>query len=379
MTDLHTEQDDHATEGCAMIITGSSINFSTEHVSFEHSERTEQVTAWGNIPRNRPAADTGNPAQQWEIANREEPARDVSNLSIIGKQQPRHVTGGAEEIPPEEKLIADLNVRILKALIERLTGKKITVVDPAEILAQREGQMAAASHAGRPIPASTDTAGWGLIYDYRESFREYEKTTVHADGFVVTGDGQRLSIKIGLTMERSFFSEQQLSIRAGDALKDPLVINFDGDAAALSDFTFHFDLDRDGNTEQLRFVTPGGGFLAVDHNNDGFINDGGELFGALTGDGFAELRRYDDDGNGWIDEQDELYDRLRIWSVDEEGRQHLLALGQKGIGAIYLGHVSSPFSLKDGQNNLQGQVRTTGVFLFENGSAGTIQQIDLVV
>jgi hypothetical protein len=57
----------------------------------------------------------------------------------------------------------------------------------------------------------------------------------------------------------------------------------------------------------------------------------------------------------------------------------LVALGQRGVGAIYLGHVTSPFALKDSQNALLGQIRNSGVFVRENGAAGTIQQIDLTV
>ena len=57
----------------------------------------------------------------------------------------------------------------------------------------------------------------------------------------------------------------------------------------------------------------------------------------------------------------------------------LLALGQKNIGAIYLGHMETPFSLKDQNNELQAQIRSTGLFLFEDGKVGNVQQIDLVV
>jgi hypothetical protein len=45
---------------------------------------------------------------------------------------------------------------------------------------------------------------------------------------------------------------------------------------------------------------------------DGRVNDGRELFGPITGDGFAELAAYDDDGNNWIDENDGIYDNLSI-------------------------------------------------------------------
>jgi hypothetical protein len=40
--------------------------------------------------------------------------------------------------------------------------------------------------------------------------------------------------------------------------------------------------------------------------------------------------------------------------------------------------VDTPFSLKNNENELQGQVRATGLFLFENGGVGSMQQLDLV-
>ncbi|MBE0583588.1 MAG: hypothetical protein IH612_07450, partial [Desulfofustis sp.] len=214
---------------------------------------------------------------------------------------------------------------------------------------------------------------------YQESHYEHEQTSFNADGVIVTEDGQNISFQVQLTMSREFYDEQHLSIRAGDALKDPLVVNFAGAATELSDTSFHFDIDQDGTEEQLRFVAQGSGFLALDRNEDGVVNNGSELFGALTGEGFSELQNYDADRNGWIDENDNIYDRLRIWTRDESGQSHLFSLGQKGVGAIYLDHVSTPFSLKDEVNTLQGQVRSTGLFLFENGSTGTVQQIDLAV
>ena len=41
----------------------------------------------------------------------------------------------------------------------------------------------------------------------------------------------------------------------------------------------------------------GSGYLALDKNGDGTINDGSELFGTRNGDGFADLAQYDEDGN----------------------------------------------------------------------------------
>lgn len=62
------------------------------------------------------------------------------------------------------------------------------------------------------------------------------------------------------------------------------------------------------------------------------------------------------------------------------GRQgSLVRIGEKGIGAIYLDNLNTQFSIKNTANQSQGELRRSGVFLREDGSAGTVQQIDLVL
>lgn len=166
----------------------------------------------------------------------------------------------------------------------------------------------------------------------------------------------------------------------GDAArqkKDPLVINFDATAAQLSDARLAFDLDADGSAERVPFVGPGSAFLALDRNGDGQIGGGGELFGPSTGNGFAELASYDQDRNGWIDENDPVYAQLLAWSKDGSGSDSLTPLKEGGVGAIYLGAAETQFDVKDQRNDAKGQVRSTSVYLREDGSAGTAQQIDL--
>src|SRR5690606_19466085 len=104
-----------------------------------------------------------------------------------------------------------------------------------------------------------------------------------------------------------------------------------------------------------------------------------ELFGARTGDGFAELAAYDTDGNGWIDENDAAFADLRVWTKGGDGADHLSPLPARNIGALYLVKPATPFDLKAGQNRQHGQVLATGLYLFEDGRAGTIQQLDLFV
>ncbi|PIE38438.1 MAG: hypothetical protein CSA52_02390 [Gammaproteobacteria bacterium] len=150
-----------------------------------------------------------------------------------------------------------------------------------------------------------------------------------------------------------------------------------GNCNNLSSTAFAFDLDGDGVEEQLSFAGKGSGFLVLDKNRDGRINNGSEMFGPTTGNGFNELADYDEDGNGFIDAGDAVFNQLKIWTRDEPGNDRLLSLKQAGIAAIGVTGGHSPFSVKDHYNNEYGQVQRTGITLSESGAVGSVQQINL--
>jgi hypothetical protein len=167
-------------------------------------------------------------------------------------------------------------------------------------------------------------------------------------------------------------------MRLGDAARiDPLVINFDGAAARLTDWRFDFDLDADGFKEEIPFVSSGSGILVFDRNGDRQVNDGTELFGPSTGNGFAELAALDEDNNRWIDENDSAYEDLSLWRRDQEGNESLVSLAESDIGALNVGCIDSPFDLKDQHNSLQGRILRAGVYLSNTGTAGSVQQLDV--
>ena len=359
-----------------MKIAESAIQFVSSRTAVEYSERQETLTVWqqGKEPVR---ADQETPkGGQSETQALAEQATKVF-LSVQALQQ---IPDQVKDEPTGEKdsALTNLNLLILQMLFEKLTGRKMKPTDFSAVVAQ-PAASAKIPPAVAPNQAAPTAKGWGVRYERHDTYRESESTKFSAQGVVLTADGQKIEIGVDLNMSRSFTSTLVESFRAGDALKDPLVINFDGTAAHLTQNKFSFDIDADGSKEQISFVAPGSGFLALDTNNDGAINNGAELFGASNGDGLAELAAYDGDKNGWIDENDAVYSRLRIWAKTATGENQLLALGDKGIGALFLGRVDTPFAIKDSSNALQGQVRSTGIFLREAGGAGTLQQLDLVV
>lgn len=260
-------------------------------------------------------------------------------------------------------------IDLLEHFIYVLTGKRIKLrtFDPEIQNNDSAGQNGAAS------------VGWGLKYDREEFHYEAESMSFNSSGSIVTEDGRTINFNLNFNVSREFMSYHRISIRAGDALIDPLVLNFRNTSAMLGDRDYSFDIDSDGKNDLIAFTRPGSGFLALDKNNNNVIDDGSELFGPQTGNGFDELAGYDEDNNGWIDENDPIFDKLRIWTTDESGNKVLLALGQVGVGAIYLGNVQTEFGIKSQSNDALGQIRSSGIFLKENGQVGTIQHVDLVV
>jgi hypothetical protein len=277
----------------------------------------------------------------------------------------------SSELTPQKKT----EMQLLTRAIEGMSGKKMRLNQPGEMTGEEARKVQSVQKQARD---DYEPATFEMRYRQTEFYSEEETTSFSAKAAVQTADGREIQVDLDMTMSRKFATEQQIDVSVEGVLKDPLVINFDAPAAELTKTKYSFDIDSDGKEDQISFAGRGSGFLALDKDGSGGIDNGTELFGAQTGNGFAELSAYDEDGNNFIDEADSIFQQLRIWSKEEDGSDQLVALGQRGLGAIYLGNIATPFSVKNEQNQLQGMVRSTGFFLRENGSAGSVQQVDLV-
>ena len=228
---------------------------------------------------------------------------------------------------------------------------------------------------------SVNLTEWTKITVQSAFYQETENTAYQSAGSVKTEDGREISFNLTVEMSRSFTAEYGSVMAESYKMVDPLVINLDENCADLTERTFLFDLDGDGKEERIHDLRDGAGLLALDKNGDGKVNNGNELFGTKSGDGFKDLAAYDEDGNGWIDENDSVFKKLKIWTKDENGKEVLVDLKKADVGAIYLGSVKTDFALKSLKDNAtMGQVRRTGFFLKEsNGTAGAVQHVDLAV
>lgn len=206
---------------------------------------------------------------------------------------------------------------------------------------------------------------------------EEESTTFEGKGTALTEDGRSIDFNLSFSLSSRLTEYAGMSVSSAVNMIDPLVINVGKEITHISDQNFFFDLDCDGIDEKISAPSAGSGFLTYDKNGDGIINDGSELFGARSGNGFKDLSAYDSDNNGWIDESDEIYGKLQIWLRNEDGTDTLMSLKEADVGAIYLGSASTEFAERNSSLVMAGMLRASGIFLRESGGVGTVQQLDL--
>ncbi|MDK2776569.1 MAG: hypothetical protein KYX62_02815 [Pseudomonadota bacterium] len=246
----------------------------------------------------------------------------------------------------------------------------------AERLTEQVSQLEITVTASFPQNISSGTATLVEVQSILQLQQE-DALSFEALGQVQTEDGRRIDFMLALDLYRKR-EEEQINQFSGEVnLIDPLMINLNGGAVELTDQFFYFDLNADGQDERLARTASGSGYLAFDKNGNGIIDDGSELFGPQNGDGFADLAQYDDDGNGWIDENDAIFSQLSIMDFNAAGEMQLSSASAAGVGALYLGSVASDYELQNGQGELQGVIRRSGVALSENGDALLLQEIHL--
>jgi hypothetical protein len=366
-----------------MKIAQSSVTLASSQIAIDQKTSSTNLRIWDNRPESNASEITDNNKK-----NTLRKPTDTISISPKLLEQQRQKAQQSDEQKNDnlmddinDEFFGDIKLKIFKELVEMFTGKEIKVYKPedgeaSEVDPQNQTtDSAPAQHQQQP-----QQAGWGIDFQHKETHYTKEGFSFEASGSIVTSSGAKIKFNTSLSMNREQYEELSVSLKAGDALIDPLMINFNGAAAQLSNQKFKFDLNIDGILDSISVPAKGSGFLAYDKNGDGIINDGSELFGPSSGNGFSELAAYDDDKNGWIDENDSIFKDLRIWEKDENGDDSVSTLIQKNVGAIYTGNAATNYTMVDNSNSLNGVLRQSGIWLNEKtGAAGIVSEVDLVV
>lgn len=178
------------------------------------------------------------------------------------------------------------------------------------------------------------------------------------------------------TPETLAFVMKEINRNANPA-HDPLVLDLDGDGielTTLTSFAPQFDLNADGFAERTGWTSADDGMLAIDLNNNGKIDNGGELFGNATSGGLAMLAAYDSNLDGLISSADTEFSSLKVWrDLDQDGisdANELKSLTDTGIQSISLTATSTTATTQAGNT-----IAATGEFTKIGGGTGIVGDV----
>lgn len=297
--------------------------------------------------------------QKTQIAINVQPPRQMAPVTFTPVEETQEVSTPYHLSEEDEA-----KIRLLERLIEALTGKKFKFSQVFKALKEK---------ATSPPP---QTPNFSIRIEQSHEIAEEEKMSYQSEGVVRTSDGKEIAFNLNLQMSRAYYESSKTQIQIGSPLQDPLVLNLDAPSIGFTGESIEIDIDMDGKLDNLPILSSGNAYLTLDQNQNGIIDNGSELFGPTTGSGFSELRAYDDDQNGWIDENDSIFNKLTLWSVNQNGEKTLIGLKEAGVGAIFLSYTASPFHFKNGDETF-AKIKSTGTYLKENGEARTLHEIDL--
>lgn len=178
--------------------------------------------------------------------------------------------------------------------------------------------------------------------DFAEAFRQA----------LDSGDQEKVDEYIKMIQQNAFDYE-----KAGEEQppRDPLIIDLGKKGIELKALSHgvNFDLDNNGFAEKTAWIGEEDGFLAYDRNQNGKIDNGGELFGDQvimkngnkSTSGFDALCELDENKDGMIDDGDSVYNDLLVWvDVNNNGKSEkgeLLNLKDVGVVSISLEYIES--------------------------------------
>lgn len=210
-----------------------------------------------------------------------------------------------------------------------------------------------------------------------EEWQSHEQQlSYHVNGKFNIGDQElSLNYNFALSSERTSYSKVEMSAAA---LKDPLIVQFGSQGLGNIEGQKSFAINQDDILDDLPIFSGDVGYLVYDKNDNQKADNGSELFGPQTGQGFIELAQLDTNKNSFIDAKDAQFDRLYLWQPsDNEQTGQWMSLKEANIQAISLSAISTPFDFYDQQGQVQAQLRQSSFAISEDGYGRGVHQVDV--
>jgi Ca2+-binding RTX toxin-like protein/LysM repeat protein len=164
---------------------------------------------------------------------------------------------------------------------------------------------------------------------------------------------------------------------------DPLVLDLTGAGIQLNNYNdahVLFNMDADEYKEQTGWIKNGTGFLVMDKNGDGVVNDVSEIFSEYftsgAKNGLEALKTFDSNKDGVFNASDSAYTQVRVWQDTNNNGQtdagELSTLDALGITSISLASTAGNGALISGN-----EVQATSTMV-RNGATRAVAAVNFL-
>ena len=241
----------------------------------------------------------------------------------------------------------------------------------------------------------------GLLPDYKTFnisefdafFEKHGRDNFHIDLEKITSEKAITDINRLIKEKNSAYN----SAEKAAPQRDPLIIDLDEVGIELTDIEngVYFDLDSNGYAEKAAWIGENDGFLALDVNENGIIDNGSELFGdkfvmpdgRVSQTGFEALSSLNENDDDLIDENDSVYSKLLVWidsnhdGITNEGELktlHDLNIQSIDLNCVYDGTINAETGTMEAESSIVNYNDTTNTkiseFWFNINSADTMHE-----
>lgn len=266
-----------------------------------------------------------------------------------------------------------LNIQIIQRMVKSITGQDLQLFSPQALQDQAE-QVSVQEPTQAPTTSADSNTG--LVYQQSSAYFESQTITFNAQGSINTKDGQSINFSVSLSMSHILYQETNLTLQAGAPDSAPMTVNFEGMSAELTSTHFEFAFDTNGSPGQVNTVNSNDNPQVSVPKQTDTVTDESEP-AAQSSDNTESPAVENTKNSQLISMAKFVYQQLRVWQRHADGSQQLLALGEKNLGALYLGHITTPLQPKTTDSNSALPTTAEGnMNLPQTNQTDTTQQIN---
>ncbi|MFT5756766.1 MAG: hypothetical protein ACI9LM_001487 [Alteromonadaceae bacterium] len=366
-----------------MTITTNSLNQQAHYQQDYHHGRKVSLSENQAPPSN--ASETSRANNQPDNQSDNQPRLDTLAIEMLRTFSTSRSISEQQAYDPNQEDIYDRpltgRVKMMKLILESTFGESIALVSTN--MSNKIKPVDIQDIPQDSSPANNEFPGVQIRLG-QNSFMAGDRLTVeewqiHQQelSYKMQGEfdinGKQLSLDYSFTLAREKIKYTSFETTAA-ALKDPLIVQFGEQSLGEISGQESFDINQDHKMDNLPVFLGDVGYLVYDKNANNKADNGSELFGPTSGNGFNELAQLDENNNGFLDKEDSAYQKLYLWQPD---KNTWLSLADAGIEAINTDAIATPYTFYDKDDVVQAQLRNSSFAVSESGRGLGVHQVDV--